>query len=94
MSALFQFMSGALLMGFGICGIFFLRFWRRTQDRLFLMFAIAFFIFSFERVLLFVYSNENRAEDHPLVYLCRLFGFGIIIYGIVGKNLAEERSHP
>lgn len=39
---LFDFLSGAITLGFLVAGLFFLRFWRRTHDRLFLAFAIAF----------------------------------------------------
>jgi hypothetical protein len=34
--------AGALAMGFLIAGLFFLKFWRRTGDGLFLAFAAAF----------------------------------------------------
>ena len=31
--------SGAIVMGYAVAGLFFLRFWRETRDRLFLIFA-------------------------------------------------------
>ena len=41
---LYEFMLGSLVMACLVAGLFFLRFWRKTRDRLFLMFAIAFWI--------------------------------------------------
>ena len=34
--------SGAIMMGYLVAGLFFLRFWQETRDRLFLIFAVAF----------------------------------------------------
>jgi hypothetical protein len=33
---LIDFLSGAVTMGFVIAGLFFLRFWKRTRERLFI----------------------------------------------------------
>jgi hypothetical protein len=38
----YDFVAGAVTMGFAVAGLFFLRFWRRTTDGLFLAFAAAF----------------------------------------------------
>ena len=35
---------GALAMASAVAGLFFLRFWRETRDRLFAMFALAFWV--------------------------------------------------
>ena len=45
-------LAGALAMGFGIAGLFFLRFWRKTRDRLFALFALSFFVMALNRVML------------------------------------------
>ena len=37
-------MLGALVMACFVAGLFFLRFWRKTRDRLFMIFAIAFWL--------------------------------------------------
>ena len=42
MLGLYEFMLGGLVMGCFVAGLFFLRFWRKTHDRLFAIFAIAF----------------------------------------------------
>ena len=36
------FLSGMVTLGFLVSGLFFLRFWKRTGDSLFLAFAVAF----------------------------------------------------
>ena len=38
---LVDFLNGALALSYIIAGVFFLRFWRQTRDRLFFAFAIA-----------------------------------------------------
>ncbi|MGH3995692.1 MAG: DUF5985 family protein, partial [Pseudonocardiaceae bacterium] len=42
--------SGAILMGYAVAGLFFLRFWQQTRDRLFLIFGIAFIILGLQRL--------------------------------------------
>jgi len=41
-SIVVDFLSGAVTLGFLVAATFFLRFWRRTHDRLFIAFAAAF----------------------------------------------------
>jgi hypothetical protein len=86
MSALFQFLSGSLMMGFGIAALFFFRSWQKTRDRIFMSFGVSFFILALERIVLLTQSNSNLAEDHPQVYLMRLTAFIILLWGIRGKN--------
>jgi len=38
------FVSGLIAMGFAVAGLFFLSFWRRTRDTLFVAFAVAFWL--------------------------------------------------
>jgi len=38
---LYDFLSGAVAFGFLVCGLFFLRYWHRSRDGLFLAFAMA-----------------------------------------------------
>jgi hypothetical protein len=80
--------SGAIVMGYAVAGLFFLRFWRETRDRLFLIFASAFWILALQRLTLaFV---RHMAEDYTGLYLVRLFAFLLILGAIVDKN----RSTP
>lgn len=78
-----HFLSGAIAMGCALAGLFFLRFWRRTHDRLFAMFAVSFWALSLERLVLEVVSTS---EFRPYVYGIRLLAFGLIILAIADKN--------
>jgi hypothetical protein len=80
--------SGAIAMGYGVAGLFFLRFWRETGDRLFLIFSGAFWILGLQRLAL-IFTRE-MIEDHTGLYLIRLFAFLLILGAIVDKN----RSAP
>ena len=83
-----QFLHGAIMMGFLIAGLFFLRFHRRTRERLFAIFAASFFVLALERVVLsLVHQN---AEFRPYVYLIRLTAFLLIIVAIVDKNRSAK----
>ena len=84
------FFSGMIVMGYLLAGLFFFRFWRRTGDRLFVAFAIAFWLFAVQSATTAL-SGIPR-EEQSLVYLLRLAGFGLIIAAIVGKNLALRGS--
>ena len=84
MTTLYVFLSGAVTMGFAIAGIFFLRFWRRTRDTLFLAFAVAFALLGLNQALLVLAPVPT--EERSLLYLLRLLAFAIIIAAIVRKN--------
>ena len=79
--------SGAITMGYLVVGLFFLRFWRETRDRLFLIFAIAFWILGIQRVALVL--TRHMAEGTGL-YLLRLFAFLLILGAIIDKNRAPR----
>jgi hypothetical protein len=78
------FMNGAIAMGFAVAGLYFLRFWRDTRDRLFVFFAAAFWVLALERIGLLYVGPDEAAR--AAVYLARLAGFSLIIVGIVDKN--------
>ena len=82
--ALNQLISGAVLMGYLVAGLFFLRFWRDTRDRLFLIFAIAFGLLGLQRVALGL--TWNLLESQTGLYVVRLFAFLLILGAIVDKN--------
>ena len=82
-----EFMSGAVTLGFAIGAVFFLRFWRRTADRLFLAFALAFFLLALNQALAqWLGAADERAG---YAYLLRVIGFVIILVAIVDKNLSR-----
>lgn len=80
--------SGAITMGYVVAGLFFLRFWGETRDRLFLIFAIAFWILGIQRVALVL--SRHMAETGTGLYLLRLFAFLLILGAIIDKNRAPR----
>lgn len=84
MSAFHAFLAGASTMGFLAAAAFFVRFWKETRDRLFVLFAIAFAFLALNRALIVLYPVER--ESQPYVYLVRLFSFVLIAYAVIDKN--------
>lgn len=85
-----SFFSGATMMCCLGITLFFWRFWKKTSDRLFLFFAVAFGILGFERI--FILLMDIPDEFRPYVYLFRLFAFLIILIAIVDKNFNKNPS--
>jgi uncharacterized membrane protein len=85
-STIGQFLSGALMLAFSAIGLFFRRFWKKTHDRLFAVFAWAFWVLAIERVALLLLSPDN--EFQPYIYTIRLVAFLLIIGAIIDKNRA------
>jgi hypothetical protein len=79
-----SFLNGAIAMGFALAGVYFLRFWRDTRDRLFVYFAAAFGVLMLERIGMLYVGPDEAAR--ATVYIARLAGFSLIILGIVEKN--------
>jgi uncharacterized membrane protein len=92
MSAANGFLSGVATMGFFIATLFFVRFWRRTKEKLFLAFGCSFFLFSVNQMLV-AFANLPK-EDESLFYLLRLAGFLILIAAIVAQNLKAKNQTP
>ena len=79
--------SGAMVMGYLTAGLFFLRFWRDTRDRLFAIFAGAFWLLAVQRAVLTVVAHRGD-EASVWIYALRLFAFLLILVAIVDKNRA------
>src|SRR4051794_23043988 len=75
-------------------GLLFLRFYRRTRDRLFLYFAAAFGIMGINRVVFMSYFIVTGTTEPPAAvpYLIRLCAFLLIIFAIIDKN--RRRGMP
>jgi hypothetical protein len=76
--------SGSVLLGYGVAGVFFWRYWRQTRERLFGLFAAAFFILAIDRVLLIASIRGSSGEPH--FYVMRLIAYAIIIWAIWDRN--------
>jgi hypothetical protein len=83
-------LNGMVTMGFLIAALFFLRFWRRTQDGLFVIFAIAFVLLALNQILIGL--SVVPREDQSLLYLLRLAAFALLIVAIVRKNFVGKSS--
>lgn len=80
--------AGAIAFGYFVVGLFFLRFWQRSREPLFLAFAAAFALFAANSALATLYSAD--ADNRPEFYLLRLTGFALIIAAIIAKNLPRR----
>jgi hypothetical protein len=85
-----EFLSGALTLAYLLAGLHFLRFWRRTADRLFLHFAAAFWLFALNQIASStpVVTDETRGWE----YILRVMGFVFILLAIAEKNVFPIRK--
>ena len=79
-----DFLSGAITMGFVVAGLFFLRFWKRTGETLFVAFALAFWLLGLNQALLTF--TDIPVEERSWLYLLRLAAFSLILISIWRKN--------
>jgi hypothetical protein len=79
-----EFMSGAVVMGCFVASLFFLKFWRKTADRLFLFFFLAFSIMAINWTALAFIPAEHEART--IVYVMRLVSNLLILAAIIDKN--------
>jgi hypothetical protein len=86
---LYQVISGAIMANCWTIGFFFLRFWKRTRDRFFLIFSLSFCMMGLDRLVLFLFYTPNELE--PRVYLIRLMSFILILAAIVDKNQSGKK---
>lgn len=85
-----EFVWGALAMSCWVVGLFFLRYWRSTRDRLFLFFCLGFWAFAVTWIGLGVL--QPSVESRHYFYVFRLVAFVLIIVGIVDKNRRRPSS--
>ena len=79
------------MVGFLASAYFFFRFWQKTRDSLFAVFATSFLILAVERVFLLATVNvgDPSGAVHELrgyVYWFRLVAFSLILVAFVLKN--------
>ena len=75
--------SGGIVAGYALAGLFFLRYWRDTSDRLFLIFALAFWVLALMRIAL-TYVDEDEIRTY--LYWGRFLAFVLILGAILDKN--------
>jgi hypothetical protein len=78
------FINGAIAMACSAIGMFFLKFWKNTRDRLFALFAVAFWLLALDRIVIDIIGQSNTSS--PEEYLLRLGAFLVIIVAIIEKN--------
>jgi hypothetical protein len=83
-------LSGAIVMGYAVAGVFFFRFWRRTHDSLFAIFGAAFWLLCLNHAI--VALADIAREELSWVYLLRLAAFSLIILAIVMKNIGAKKT--
>ncbi|UUZ54457.1 DUF5985 family protein [Massilia sp. H-1] len=71
-------------LGSLLIALFFLRFWRDTGDRFFLLFALSFAIEGVHRAV--ASFDLASSEDSPFHYLLRLLAYLLILGAIADKN--------
>ena len=78
------FLSGIMAMGYATAGLFLLRFWNKTGDRLFALFASAFWLLGMIRVAMVLLGEPG---DEHFLYWIRFGAYLIILAAILDKNL-------
>lgn len=81
---LYDFLGGAVSMGFAVAALLFLRFWRRTREGLFLAFAASFLLLGVTQALLIL--TDVPLEERSRLYLLRLVAFLLILGALWWQN--------
>lgn len=88
---MYGFITGAIAMAHLAASLFFLKFWKKSSDRLFLFFALAFGILGVNRIGL-AFVNEGQEFYYTGLYILRLIAFLLILFAIIDKNRAGRAS--
>ena len=86
-----DFLAGALTLAYVVAAVYFVHFWHRTADRLFLAFAAAFALLALNQVTVFMLGVED--ERYNYAYILRVLGFILILLAILDKNLFGRVRH-
>jgi hypothetical protein len=82
-----NFLAGMVTMGFLIAALFFAKFWSRTRDALFAIFAAAFLLLAVHQGVLI--GSELPRSEQGWTYLLRLFAFSLLAIAILYKNIGR-----
>jgi membrane-associated PAP2 superfamily phosphatase len=86
------FSGGVIAAGYAVAAVFFLRFFGRTRDWLFVAFAVAFLLMALNQTLQVVLDIPR--EDQSPIFLLRLSAFLLIIAAVLRKNLGARGRRP
>lgn len=92
------FLYGIRVATFFFSGVFFLKFWKASKDRFFLLFCSACWLLALECVIAVRLLAEDSqiflqvTETSARVYFMRLLAFILIIAAIVEKNRSQKKS--
>lgn len=93
MNPFYHFLNGMNALGMVACGLFFIRAWKKTADRLFMIFGLAFFLMAIERFLMELRPTEvTIPEAMSNLYILRLFAFVMILLAIIDKNRTRRNG--
>ncbi|HEU4650248.1 MAG TPA: DUF5985 family protein [Croceibacterium sp.] len=81
---IYDFLGGAVSMGFAVAALLFLKFWRRTREGLFLAFAASFLLLGVNQTVLVL--TEVPLEERSQLYLLRLVAFLLILGALWWQN--------
>ena len=84
------FLNGGVAVSYLVASIFFLRFWRKTRDRLFLSFSAAFVLLATNLVIVVTLGVEDERTGYS--YILRVLGFLLILWAILRKNVRGHRD--
>jgi hypothetical protein len=79
-----NFLLGIIVTASFVSALYFLKFWHKTRDQLFLAFALAFAIEGANRIGFLFLERPN--EGSALIYMVRMLAFLIILMAILHKN--------
>ena len=85
-----DFLGGAIAMGFTVAALFFLKFWHRTREGLFLAFAGSFLLLAITQGLLTLSGVPD--EERSKLYLLRLLAFLLILGAMWWQNRRGSRE--
>ena len=79
-----DFLAGAIVMGFGVAAVMFLKFWHRTRELLFLAFAASFLLLGATQSILTLADFQDDTRSR--IYLLRLVAFLLILFAMAWQN--------
>jgi hypothetical protein len=82
-----DFLRGAVTMAALAIGLFFLRYWRATADRLFLLFTVAFWLLALNWALATL-GGPLAAHAHQF----RFLAFVVIAIAVLNKNRRRRKA--